>query len=593
MAPARKKAKAEAKPTPGGGLQKFFGGPKTEGISAKVEDTPAANNSGNSGTMAAVVSPAPVAQPATDSCASAPENQSSSGALTEVQKQKIEENRRKAMERKLAKTNAKEANKNPILNAVEAPQLNTTPNISDPLKSPTPLKTLDSNSTLKRKGSNITPEKISMPDDERRRSPSSNPQNERFHTFGKESWVQYNKIYSVRLEKLRGAVSSEAKSSWCNEVPPQNFLSGIASSSSNVSGEVVVIGVTFKDMPSRDNVIEQYRDSSVATSCLPEPDVEKQPNLCSDADTAWLEDETFRIQLTLSAEHMSKFATGFVAAVRGRMTKDGKLEVNDVCLAQRLCSTPLPSLALNPAYLALISGLFVGAPEEDISARTHAVDFLLGRSDSQNGKAVQHVMVCGGVYWTDEMQNVPSGIEDADTLFSQIAQHLPVDVLPGAKDPSNLSLPQMPLHSYLFRSAAKCKQFKSVSNPYRCVLNSLEILGHSGQPIRDLMRCTSLPTPMGALTTCLDGRMLAPTVPDTLTTQPFENSDPFVIETMPQVFFSGGHDQASYEWRTSSNGTSGTLCVCVPAFHKHPSVVLVNLNDPRDVHVQNFGATPS
>merc|ERR1712183_166196 len=141
----------------------------------------------------------------------------------------------------------------------------------------------------------------------------------------------------------------------------------------------------------------------------------------------------------------------------------------------------------------------------------------------------------------------------------------------------------------MFRSAQKSSQFKSVSNPYQCGLNNLNILGHAGQPVRDLMRCSSLSTPIQALTTCLDARLLAPTAPDTLITQAFDKADPFVIEAMPQVLFSGGHDQAEYEWRAPSQGAPGTLCVCVPAFHKHPSVVLVSLNDPRDVHVQEFG----
>jgi len=283
--------------------------------------------------------------------------------------------------------------------------------------------------------------------------------------------------------------------------------------------------------------------------------------------------------------------------VRGCVTSAGTLEVRQICYAQSLASLPtlLPEIATPGPYLALLSGLNIGAPDEDIAARTRAVDFLLGNSETENGKllgsVVQQVMVCGGVYHRGDLKlkAVPAGMMDADEMFSKLAEKMPVDVLPGLKDPSNLSLPQMPLHPYFFPAACKSSQFKSVSNPYQCNLSGLDILGHSGQPVRDLMRCTSIASPMEALARCLDASLLAPTAPDTLITQPFDKADPFIIEKMPQVFFSGGHSKAQYELRAAAAGSPGTMCICVPAFHQHPAVVLVNLKDPRDVRIEEFG----
>merc|ERR1711924_287035 len=179
-----------------------------------------------------------------------------------------------------------------------------------------------------------------------------------------------------------------------------------------------------------------------------------------------------------------------------------------------------PENAVPSQYVALLSGLMMGAPDENIEARSRAIEFLLGRSEAGNQKAlsraVQHVVVCGGVYWMDAEQQVPPGLTEADSMFSQIAERCPVHVLPGHKDPSNLSLPQMPLHSYFFKSSRNCSQFKSVSNPYQCSVGGMQLLGHSGQPIRDLMRCSSIPTPIAALATCLDANLLVPTAPDTI-----------------------------------------------------------------------------
>jgi len=590
MAPVSKKAKLGGKPVAGGGLNRFFGGSKF-GDTAK-----------DAGVVAGIVAPAPAAVAAAPAvvkeaapvAAAAPAAGAApvSGGLTETQKQRIEENRRKALERKQAKKDGPTPNKAelPMAAAAETPA-------PSPLKSPSPVKPSVMDRALKRKDSGITPEKAPLPVEHRQNAPADNrpdashilPGEDKFRTFGKVSWMQYNSLYAVRLDKLRGEVLAQARSLW-SDVPARNFLPNITANPAGYEGDVVFIGVTFKEMLSRDNVINQYKDAIWATSCLPEEDVDAQKNLCSDADALWLEDANFRIKLELSAEEVAKFATGFVVAARGSVTAKGQFTTKSICLPQTFAPKPMPAAQpLNPEtatgqYVALLSGLCIGAPDEDVDARNRAVEFLTKQA------AVEHIIVCGGVYGRSNLQDVPAGLEDADRMFAQLAENCQVDVLPGHKDPSNLSLPQMPLHPYFFRSARKCSQFKSVSNPYQCSVGDLEILGHAGQPIRDLMRCTSIATPMQALTTCLDARLLGPTAPDTLVTQPFEKGDPFIIDKTPQVFFSGGHSEFECEWREpAAAGSSGTLCVCVPAFHKLPSVVLVNLKDPRDVRVQEFG----
>lgn len=632
MAPLSKKAKLAAQPAPGGGLGKFFGN-KNAGVPAVAAPTPV------------VATQAPAA-----------------GGLTEDQKKLIEENRRRALLRKQAKANGEPP---PVFEDLPKPVVPapTVPVAPTPARkvvnafddedfgagfdeadmdddrdadrdagqemAPSPVKSAEQRQSLKRNGSDITPEKTSMPPKEQRRvlvpDPPATPvvqqrtggsgplvrvstaavataENEvdvgsgedRFKTFGKVLWRQYDSAYKVRLAGLRATVLAQAKSLWSSEIPADNFLSHIGANSAGFSEDVVLVGVTFKSMPSRDNVIVQYRDCYVATSTLPEDDVDKQANLCSDKDVLWLEDAMFRIELALPAEKVAKMATGFVAAVRGSVTADGKFETKDICMAQVNTSTPLPkSLPVKGPYVALLSGMFVGAPDEDIPARNRAVDFLLGKGQKGNAlklsKAVQHVIFCGGVYHVDKLGDVPAGLQDADSMFAQLAEKLPVEVLPGHKDPSNLSLPQMPLHPFFFKTAAKCEKFKAVSNPHRCTLGDLEMQGHSGQPIRDLMRCTSISSPMEALKTCLDASLIAPTAPDTLATQSFKEADPFIMEKNPKVFFSGGHSKAEYEWRAPASGDTGTLCVCVPAFHQQPAVVLVNLSDPRDIIVQDFG----
>eukprot|EP00971_Amphidinium_carterae_P293125 5819719-Amphidinium_carterae.1 len=168
--------------------------------------------------------------------------------------------------------------------------------------------------------------------------------------------------------------------------------------------------------------------------------------------------------------------------------------------------------------------------------------------------------------------------------------------MPGRSEPTNLSMPQMPLLQHFFQRSKGLENFKSHCNPYeQNVLldngNLVHILGHSGQPVDDILRCTRGMSPLQVLLMCLEARHLAPSAPDTLVSQPFEDMDRFVLDKVPDIFFSGGHDQEEYQFVPhTADSSKGTLCICVPAFHRKPSVVLVNMRNARVVRVLDFSA---
>merc|ERR1712045_876837 len=94
----------------------------------------------------------------------------------------------------------------------------------------------------------------------------------------------------------------------------------------------------------------------------------------------------------------------------------------------------------------------------------------------------------------------------------------------------------------------------------------------------------------------LEALHLAPTAPDTLPMPPLDGRDPFVIDEVPHVLFSGCHTKAEHRWMAAPRGDSeksGTQLVCVPDFQSHPAIVLVNLFDPREVRVHEFGPVHS
>lgn len=75
-----------------------------------------------------------------------------------------------------------------------------------------------------------------------------------------------------------------------------------------------------------------------------------------------------------------------------------------------------------------------------------------------------------------------------DMVVTELAAALPVDALPGADDPANVSLPQQPLHACLFPGAAPYSSFTRATNPHDCAVGGLRLLATAGQNIDDLAK---------------------------------------------------------------------------------------------------------
>lgn len=78
-----------------------------------------------------------------------------------------------------------------------------------------------------------------------------------------------------------------------------------------------------------------------------------------------------------------------------------------------------------------------------------------------------------------------------DTLLAQLLGACQVDIMPGKSDPTNVSLPQQPLHPCLFRNSSRFDSLTLVPNPHEFTVDDCAVLGHSGQPVDDILRQTN------------------------------------------------------------------------------------------------------
>lgn len=88
--------------------------------------------------------------------------------------------------------------------------------------------------------------------------------------------------------------------------------------------------------------------------------------------------------------------------------------------------------------------------------------------------------------------------------------------MPGETDPSNNNLPQQAFHPCVLNQATTMRSVNLTSNPQYSDIGGRKILGHSGQPIHDLLRVTDNCDPLQLLRKTLEWGHLAPTAPDTL-----------------------------------------------------------------------------
>ncbi|KAI5924359.1 DNA polymerase delta subunit 2 [Camillea tinctor] len=184
-----------------------------------------------------------------------------------------------------------------------------------------------------------------------------------------------------------------------------------------------------------------------------------------------------------------------------------------------------------------------------------------------------------------------------DEFLSALLPSLPVTLLPGSRDPANASYPQQPIHAAMFpksrvyttvqpskdgsSSNGESNWFDTVTNPWEGEVDGWRVLGTGGQNIDDIFKYVGSDDRLGMMECTARWRLSAPTAPDTLWSYPFQDDDPFVMQTCPHLYFVGCQPTFGTRVVTGPEGQAVRL-VAVPSFTESHELVLVD-SDTLDV----------
>ncbi|XP_060802500.1 DNA polymerase delta subunit 2 [Amyelois transitella] len=398
---------------------------------------------------------------------------------------------------------------------------------------------------------------------------------ERFYKVSRDFSKQYAHIYSARLNTFRNILDPVIKNKWHGGY---KILKLCELREKNTA--CVIIGTLFKFQELKPSILKELSDE---LEIIPQP---TRTHFVHDSDSLVLEDELQRIKLIGGLIDVHQVVTGVVCAVLGSEEEDGVFTVKDVCWAGCGIQKPLPTLS-NDRYIILVSGLNMASKKADHMFSLHLLlEWLSGMTGTATYQGelskIVRVIVAGGVfanYSNESSLNESDVIASAgtvDTFCAAISAVAPLDLMPGSKDPAGIMLPQKPFHYCLFPKAIEYKSFNRVSNPYECDIGGFICLGSSGEAVKDIMRYSKIDNTLDIMRNTLEWRHMAPTCPDTVPCTPCVDTDPFVIESCPAIYFSGNSDEFATDIYEGNSGQRVRL-VSVPDFCSTKTAAIVNL----------------
>ncbi|KAM3571891.1 hypothetical protein VYU27_006104, partial [Nannochloropsis oceanica] len=342
---------------------------------------------------------------------------------------------------------------------------------------------------------------------------SYTPTFQRFRAKTRTFTQQYSHMYTNRLRLMRPMLEASAQAKWGTGGMAPTLCKKVIDLVDG-AGTVMVVGTLFKDMPLRPSLLDEYRDEAALQGAL-QPAAGPNTNYVSGEDTLVLEDESGRVSLAGPSLAVGEFVTGLVVAVKGHV-EGGVLTVADVCVAGLPSQEEGPEEGAavevegeggggNPRYVLLASGFKLNE-KSDLLPLQMLIEYVQGHvgSDAHKRDVVSRIgrlIVAGDLLapfddsllrekhmTAKQQEDFALPFKHLDLVLTQLASAVPMDVMPGADDPSNSTLPQQPIHPCLLPHAARyASSFHTVPNPYEAWIGGDRLfLGGSGQVPEDM-----------------------------------------------------------------------------------------------------------
>ncbi|CCK68937.1 DNA-directed DNA polymerase delta subunit POL31 KNAG_0B05030 [Huiozyma naganishii CBS 8797] len=419
---------------------------------------------------------------------------------------------------------------------------------------------------------------------------------------------QFYHMYQYRLNVLRERVVKECKDKWDNGFKLNGRLVVQKEKVLDIQGREPCwcVGTIYCEMKYKPNILEEVVNDTYGV-----PDLVKSYTDPQGEDEIMLEDESGRVILVGEYIRTTPFITGTVVGILGMEADPGTFQVLDICYPSALPQIPLPHPVSEDRKIALVSGLNINTTQPTRITRLKMLqEYLTGYLDkTEYVSEISRLIVCGNSveFQTDDAERgkLTKCLEEFGTFLRNVLPSIPVDVMPGANDPSDKSLPQQPLHTALFDesmrpyfSAENRQLLNLMTNPCSFSLNGWDVLAMSGQSINDICKyiipytkegsdpnseasSETMPTDttehrLDLMECTMKWQNIAPTAPDTLWCYPYKNDDPFILKRWPHVYCVGNQPEFGSRVITMNNGAKIKM-IAIPEFSTTGKIVLLNL----------------